>query len=203
MKTIYMTLAAVSALAVTAPVAAQPQYAGDRQSSEQLQARFDAGVQSGAISRTEARPLRMQMRQFMQMERDYSRAGFTARETRQLRERSRSLNLEMTNAEQTGNGRYGQGERYGQGYGAGDPYNDGRANGVRGDFAMGNQNRGDRYAGDVRVGEHFSDRQVALPIQYRDRYRDDNASFYRYDNERVYQINRNTGLVMAMFDIGR
>jgi hypothetical protein len=42
-----------------------------------------------------------------------------------------------------------------------------------------------------------------LPVQYRDRYRDDNASFYRYDDDRIYQIDRNTGLILAMFDIGR
>lgn len=200
MKMIYMTLAAVSALAVTAPVAAQSWHGGDRPSSDQLQARFEAGVQSGAISRIEARPLRTQLRQLMQLEHSYSVSGFNNWERRALRERSRSLNLAMASAERSGGDRYGQGERYG----AGAPYNDGRANGVRGDLAVGNQDhRGDRYAGDLRVGEHFSDRQVALPIQYRERYRDDNASFYRYDENRVYQIDRHTGLVIAMFDIGR
>ena len=62
--------------------------------------------------------------------------------------------------------------------------------------------RGDRFAGDVRVGQHFSDRQVALPMQYRDRYRDSDAAYYRYDDNRIYQIDRNTGLILAMFDIG-
>ena len=64
-------------------------------------------------------------------------------------------------------------------------------------------NRGDRFAGDVRVGQHFSDRQVALPMQYRARYRDSDAAYYRYDDDRIYQIDRGTGLIMAMFDIAR
>ena len=43
--------------------------------------------------------------------------------------------------------------------------------------------RGDRFRGDVRVGQRFSDRQIALPVQLRARYRDSDASFYRYDED--------------------
>ncbi|HEV2817382.1 MAG TPA: hypothetical protein VGW40_09215 [Allosphingosinicella sp.] len=184
MKRIYMSLAAVSALAVAAPLAAQP-WQGERSTSGQLQARFDAGVESGAISRMEARPLRAQLRQFMQLERQYSRAGFNPWERRALRERSRTLNLDITAAVRSGQGRYDREDRYSADFDA-----DGRGS-----------HRGDRFAGDVRVGQHFSGRQVALPIQYRDRYRDSDAAYYRYDDKRVYQIDRNTGLILAMFDI--
>ena len=181
-----MRLAAVSALAVAAPLAAQS-WSGDRSSSGQLQARFDAGVESGAISRIEARPLRAQLRQFMQLERQYSRAGFNAWERRALRERSRTLNLDITAAARSGQGRFNRDDRYSAGFEADDR---------RG------SHRGDRFAGDARVGQHFSDRQVALPMQYRDRYRDSDAAYYRYDNDRVYQIDRVTGVILAMFDIG-
>jgi len=183
MKRFYMSLAAVSALAVAAPLAAQS-WSGDRSTSGQLQARFDAGVQSGAISRIEARPLRTQLRQFMQLERQYSRAGFNAWERRALGERSRTLTLDIAAAERSGQGRFNRDDRFSAGF---------KADG---------SHRGDRFAGDVRVGQHFSDRQVALPIQYRDRYRDSDAAYYRYDNDRVYQIDRNTGVILAMFDIG-
>jgi hypothetical protein len=191
MKRIYMSLAAVSALAVTAPLAAQP-WSGGRSTSGQLQARFDAGVQSGAISRREAMPLRAQLRQFMQLERQYSRAGFTRRERNVLEGRSRTLTMNIAFAERSGNSRFADDRRG----------NDGKDNFAlngRGDHR--GDHRGDRFAGDVRVGQHFSDRQVALPMQYRDRYRDSDAAYYRYDNDRVYQIDRNTGVILAMFDI--
>jgi len=184
MRTIYMTLAAVSALAVTAPVAAQS-WSGDRSNTGQLQARFDAGVQSGAISRTEARPLRAQLRQLMQLERQYSRAGFNRWERTALRERSRTLNLDIMAAARSGEGRFDRSDRYSDGVGRDDH----------------RSHRGDRFAGDLRVGQHFSDRQVALPMQYRDRYRDSDAAYYRYDDDRIYQIDRVTGVILAMFDI--
>lgn len=190
MKTIYMTMAAVSALAVAAPVAAQPphhdrsapqSWHGDRQTPQQLQARFDAGVRTGAISRIEAPPLRTQIRQLAQLERQYSRAGFNDWETRTLRERSRTLNVDLTAAERMGRGRLGRDDRFGM---------DDRRD-----------MRGDRFAGDVRVGQRFSDRMVAVPARYRDRYKDSDASYYRYDDDRIYQIDRTTGLILAMFSI--
>ena len=186
MRKIYMSLAAVSALAVSAPLAAQSWH-GDRSTSIQLQSRFDAGVQSGAISRREAMPLRAQLRQFMQLERQYSRAGFTRWERNALHARSRTLTMNIAAAERSGYSRIDSSD------------NDGKE-----DFALNGRagHRGDRFAGDVRVGQHFSDRQVALPMQYRDRYRDSDAAYYRYDDDRVYQIDRNTGLILAMFDIG-
>ena len=199
MKRIYMSLAAVSALAVAAPLAAQP-WSGDRSTSGQLQARFDAGVESGAISRREAMPLRAQLSQFMRLERQYSRAGFTIRERNVLHSRSRTLAMNIAAAERSGHGRFDRGDRFGA-----DAALDGRL-GYDGkhDVALDGRigHRGDRFAGDVRVGQHFSDRQVALPMQYRDRYRDSDAAYYRYDNDRVYQIDRDTGLILAMFDIG-
>jgi hypothetical protein len=193
MKRIYMSLAAVSALAVAAPLAAQSWHGGNA-TSGQLQAQFEAGVESGAISRMEARPLRAQLRQFMQLERQYSRAGFNPWERRALRERSRTLNLDIAAAVRSGHGRYDRDDRYSDGYGRDDRASDGYGRDQRG-F------RGDRFAGDLRVGQHFSDRQVALPMQYRERYRDTDAAFYRYDDNRIYQIDRDTGLILAMFDI--
>ncbi len=190
MKMIYMTMAAVSALAVAAPVAAQPahndrsapqSWHGERENANQLQARFDAGVRSGAISRIEAPPLRTQLRQLAQLERQFSRAGFNDWERRTLRERSRTLNVDLTAAERMGKGRLGRPDRFGQ---------DDRRD-----------MRGDRFAGDVRVGQRLSDRMVAMPARYRERYRDSNASYYRYDDDRIYQIDRATGLILAMFSI--
>ena len=202
MRKIHIALAAVSALALAAPVGAQKPshnpmsqaWNGDRQNTRQLQMRFDAGVQSGAISRREATPLRNQLRQLTSLERQYSRAGFNDWERRALRERSRTLNIDIMAAERSGNNRFGVGERLDdkdrsgsherwEGYAQTDP----------------RDMRGDRFNGDVRVGQRLSDRQVALPVEFRARYRDSDASYYRYGEDRIYQIDRRTGLIMAMF----
>ena len=204
MRKIHITLAAASALALAAPVAAQPRsqdhamphsWSGDRQNTHQLQMRFDAGVQSGAISRREATPLRNQLRQLTLLERQYSRAGFNDWERRALRERSRTLNLSLTAAERSGN-MVGRSDRIGDKDRPGDRRWEGYAQTDQRDM------RGDRFNGDVRVGQRFSGRQVALPAAYRDRYRDNDTSFYRYDDDRVYQIDRASGVIMAMFRIG-
>ena len=204
MKKVYMTLAAISALAVTAPAAAQsrndartgPSWNGDRQNTHQLRTRFDAGVQSGAISRREAMPLRDQLRQLTSLERQYSRAGFNDWERRALRERSRTLNMNLMAAERSGNRGLGR-DRMGEN----DPSDDGNRRWEGYSQTHPPDKRGERFAGDVRVGQRFSNRQIALPVAYRARYRDSDASFYRYDEDRIYQIDRRTGVIMAMFSI--
>ena len=100
--------------------------------------------------------------------------------------------IDINAAERMGNGRFNRDRRsdLGADIGMGLAVND------RGG------NRGDRFGGGLRVGQHFSARQVALPAQYRERYKDSDASYYSYDDDRVYQIDRATGLIMAMFDIG-
>jgi hypothetical protein len=198
MNRIYMSLAAVSALAVAAPLAAQP-WQGDRSTGGQLQAQFDAGIQSGAITRREATPLRAQLSQFMRLERQYARAGFTRSERNILQTRSRTLAMNIAAAERSGNGRFDRGDRFGADVAADGRLGHDGKNHVALDGRIGQ--RGDRFAGDVRVGQHFSDRQVALPMQYRERYRDSDAAYYRYDDDRIYQIDRTTGLILAMFDV--
>ena len=197
MKNIPMMMAAVSALALAAPAVAQPRHDdrsmsqswnGERMSTGQLQARFDAGVQSGAISRREAVSLRGQLRQLSMTERQYARGGFDGWERANLRERSRTLSMNIAAAERSGGGRYdnrdnrdGRDGRYGDNDGPG--------------------NRGDRFSGDLRVGQHVSARQVALPMEYRARYQDNETAYYRYDDKRVYRIDRLSGVIMAMFDL--
>ena len=60
---------------------------------------------------------------------------------------------------------------------------------------------GDRFAGDARVGQRASRRMVAVPDQYRGDFRDTDEVYYRYDSERVYEINRNSGLIVRLFDL--
>lgn len=202
MKKIYLTLAAASAFAVAAPALAQSWHGdrsmtqswnGGRSSTADLAAELDAGIQSGSISRRSAMRLRAQLRQISQLERQYSYGGFNGWERSDLRDRSRTLSLNIRSAQHLGYGRPGRDDRYSE---------LGQREDVRGDFHGDFQHdRGDRFAGDLRVGQHFSARQVALPMEYRERYKDSESSFYRYDDRRVYQIDRVSGLIMAMFDL--
>jgi hypothetical protein len=199
MKSIYLSLAAVSALAVAAPLAAQSwhdegsaprSWNGERSNVAQLQLQLDSGIDHGSITRREAMPLRDSLNELIRMERHFGANGFNRQERNILQLRSASLHRQIDNAEHNGNFRDRRADR-------GDDGRDGYAINARGD------NRGDRFAGDLRVGQHFSARQVALPIEYRDRYKDSDSVYYRYDDNRVYQIDRVSGLILAMFDIGR
>lgn len=198
MKKIYLTLAAASAFAIAAPALAQswhgdrsaPQsWNGDRSNTAELSAELNAAIHSGHISRRTALGLRAQLRQITQLERQYSYGGFSGRERSDLRERSRTLSMNIRSAQNNGYGRPGYDGRYSD--------ND-RRDDRQAEFR---HDRGDRFAGDLRVGQHFSSRQVALPMEYRANYKDSESSFYRYDDRRVYQIDRTSGLIMAMFDL--
>jgi hypothetical protein len=59
---------------------------------------------------------------------------------------------------------------------------------------------GDRFAGDVRVGQLASLRMIALPDRYRDEFRDTDEFYYRYDAERIYRLDRKTNLIVGLLD---
>jgi hypothetical protein len=244
MKKILMTMAAVSALSIGAPAAAQ--YAGGDMHArvQQLDAQLQAGVRSGAISRREARPLDQQIRQISQYERVNGRDGLSMRERTYLQQRIANLRQHIRYAEQTGNGRdarYGRADRYddGRGYGANDNAygrdgyardqrldrngdgwddrdldHDGRIENARDERLDRNgdgwddrdldrdgriENAREEEAGYLRVGQRISGNFGEMPAQYRDRYRDDAGSYYRYDRGNVYQVDARTDLILRIF----
>jgi hypothetical protein len=44
---------------------------------------------------------------------------------------------------------------------------------------------------------------VNLPAEYRGQYVDDARVYYGYDNGRVYQIDRQSQMILALLDIAR
>ena len=204
MKTITLTLAAVSAMAMATPLAAQT-WQDDRGGSSQsrswnvgrpktddLRMQLDTGIARGAITRREALTLRTDLSELVRLERNYDRDGISRSESHTLMLRGTSLQRLIRRAASNSN--------------RGAPragWNEDRGNAHAEAIAVevGSGHRGDRFSGDLRVGQHFSDRQVALPVRYRARYRDNDRSFYRYDANRVYQIDRRSGLILAMFDV--
>ena len=103
MKKIVLAMAAVSALAIGVPAAAQPSGGYFNSNADiridQLRARIQAGVQQGSISRQEAQSLRMQLRQLADLERHYRAGGLTAQERADLQQRTRALRQQIRTAE--------------------------------------------------------------------------------------------------------
>jgi hypothetical protein len=124
MKSIVTTMAAISALALAAPAIAQSSYAGQQNSYSgtnadanlstrigQLQMRLQAGVQSGSISRQEAVPLRQQLRQLTQLERQYALGGISGQERGELQRRIRDLRQGIRRADGNNQARWDQYDR--------------------------------------------------------------------------------------------
>ena len=199
MKRLLMTMAAASALSVGAPAAAQ--YArGDVQAGvQQLQMELQTGIRSGAISRREAMPLAEQIRQIDDYARVNGRDGLNGRERMYLRQRIANLRQHILYAEQTGDGRdqrYGRADLDGRadGYGRVDRYDGNRAYGAGDEgYARGNED-----GGYLRVGERISGNFGEMPDRYRDRYRDSEDSYYRYDRGNLYQVDARTNLILRI-----
>jgi len=217
MKKILMTMAAVSALSIGVPAAAQYGRADIQGRVQQLQVQLQAGVRSGAISRREAMPLDRQIREISDYARFNGRDGLNGRERQYLAQRMANLSQHIRYAEQTGDGRdmrYGRGERYedGRAYGA----NEGYAREARldrnsdgwddRDFDRDGRiddGRDDEDGAYLRVGQRISGNFAELPVRYRDRYRDSDGSYYRYDRGNIYQVDARTDLILRIFADGR
>jgi len=213
MKKILMTMAAVSALSIGVPAAAQYGRGDIQGRMQQLQVQLQAGVRSGAISRREAMPLDRQIREISDYARFNGRDGLNGRERRYLEQRMANLSQHIRYAEQTGDGRdmrYGRGERYedGRAYGANEGYArearldrngdgwDDRDFDRDGRIDDGRDGEDGAY---LRVGQRISGNFAEMPVRYRDRYRDSDGSYYRYDRGNIYQVDARTDLILRIF----
>jgi hypothetical protein len=141
MKTFLWTMAAIPALAIAAPAAAQYQtYPNQYQTypsatvstdmSARINAlgqRLDAGIRTGVIDRTEARTLRAQLRALARRYGQYNYNGLTGTERADLQQRMRVLRRQVRLADGGTYDRYDRfasEDAYGTGgyYGRGGPY---------------------------------------------------------------------------------
>jgi len=221
MNKLLLSMAAVGAIAVAAPAASQSwndnnwnaNAGGAMGMSNQiarLDARISAGISSGDISRTEARNLRMELRQLRQLEREYSYNGLTSMERQDLRTRLRDLREDVRIAD---NGRYDRDSRYSWDdrydnndvySGRGGPYEEAycdtnNRNGIGGliDGVLG---RNDNCY-NLRVGSRATGNLYSVPSQYRYRFRDGNGVYYRSDGRNIYQIDARTQTVLRVYDV--
>lgn len=210
MRPIYMTMAAVGGLSLATPATAQwaheqthsqaaampglGQRGHDRTYSQQLRIQIEAGVSQGTISRRESTALREQLSQLVLMERRFSPNGISGREHAQLLQRSTALAKDIRLANRDRYSRRGDTATWESGNINGQWVPDARFAGLH---------PGDRFNGDVRIGQHASARMVSLPAEYRGQYVDDGRVYYGYDNGRVYQIDRRSQMILALLDIAR
>jgi hypothetical protein len=152
MKKFITLIAALSAIGLATPAAAQDRYGNDNRGSYgyangnggidartyQLQRRLQTGIQRGTISRQEAGYLQSGFRQLNLLERQYSRGGFSRHERQALQQRLQQLQQQIIAAERSRDNR-------------GRDWNDGRDNrdGDR-DGRDWSDGRGDRDGGDYR-----------------------------------------------------
>jgi hypothetical protein len=203
-KTLFIALAATSAIAAVAPASAQSGgYGGNGYGNsnievraDQLQMRLQAGIRSGAITRSEAMPLRQQLRELTRLETLYARDGISGRERADLQQRINSLRQGIRMAERGADGRYGRDDdRY-------DRYdNDDRDN------RYGNRDVDSRYD---RNNDGWDDRDSNRDGRWdvdsrydsnRDGYDDrDYNRDGRWDNDQGYQQTNDRGVVGQIID---
>lgn len=225
MNKLLLSMAAMGAIAVAAPAASQTWSnsnvnaggaMGISNRIAQLDARLSAGIQSGEISRTEARTLRMEVRQLQRLERQYSYNGLTQTERQDLQQRLRELREDIRMAD---NGRYDRDTRYGSwndpyynngGYtGQGGPYEqpydtycDTNARGGIGGLIEGVLGRNNDNCS-VRVGSRVPSNLYAVPSHLRYQFRDGNGVYYRSDGRNVFQIDARTQTVLRVYSTDR
>jgi len=209
MRFIYMTMAAVAGLSVAAPASAQgaheptysqaptapasAQWGHSRTYSQQLRMQIDAGVSHGTISRRESIGLRDELGRLVRLERKFSPNGISGREHAQLMQRSTALAKDIRVASRD-HGRGDHAATWTSGSIDGHWVPDARFAGLH---------PGDRFNGDVRISQHATGHMVNLPAEYRGQYVDDARVYYGYDNGRVYQIDRQSQIILALLDIAR
>jgi hypothetical protein len=210
MKMIYTLMAGVAALSLAAPASAQWAHESDysqapnapaptqwdhgRTYSQQLRVQIDAGVSQGTISRSESIGLRDDLNRLVRLERRFSPNGISGREHAQLMQRSTALAKDIRIASRDDNRRRNHNATWESGSINGHWVPDARFAGLH---------PGDRFNGDARIGQHATARMVTLPAEYRGQYVDDARVYYGYDNGRVYQIDRQSQMILALLDIAR
>jgi len=181
----------------------------------QLNARLEAGVQSGAITRAEARPIRQQIRYLAQLEQRYASDGLSQQERRDLQQRYRYTRQQLRAADPS-NSRYAQWDRNYDPFNPADAYNNGNgyntgaaqyaqvnevcrtASGLKG--ILSSVFGTDRC---LRVGERVSSTAALsrVPDAYRDDFPANSAYTYGYVDGNVVQIDTRTAVVTNIYDV--
>jgi hypothetical protein len=130
----------------------------------------------------------------VRLERRFSPNGISGREHAELLRRSTALDKDIRDASRLHNRMGNETANWESGSVNGHWLPDARFAGLH---------PGDRFNGDARIGQHTTTRIVSLPAEYRGEYVDDARVYYGYDNGRVYQIDRQSQMILALLDMAR
>jgi hypothetical protein len=192
MRPIHITMAAIAGLSLAAPASAQ--WGHPRTYSQQLRVQIDAGISHGTISRRESVSLREDLGRLVRLERRFSPNGINGRERAQLMQRSAALSQDIRVASREHNRRDNHPQTWDSGSANGRWVPDARFAGLH---------PSDRFSGDARIGQRVNPSTVNLPPEYRSQYVDDARVYYGYDNGRIYQIDRQSQMILALLDLPR
>jgi cold shock CspA family protein len=188
-----VTLAGIVVLSLATPAPAQ--WGQDRTYSKQLRTQIETGVGQGRISLREGASLREKLNSLVQLERRFIPNGISGREYTVLFRRSAALAKDIRIASSDPNRRDGnQAVTWESRNINGQWIPDARFAGLH---------PGDRFSGDARIGQRVTARIGNMPIQYRSDYVDTDQVYYGYDDGRVYQIDRQSQVILALLDIMR
>ena len=175
----------------------------------QLDARLQAGISTGAITRAEARPLRQQIRYLAQLEQRYAADGLSQQERRDLQQRYRYTRKQLRAADPN-NSRYAQWDQANDDPYADSGYNTGvqyqqvsqvcraQQSGFKGILSsvFGTDNC-------LRVGERVTSSAglSAVPDPFDDQFRNTSTHTFRFYEGNVIQIENRTALVTNIYDV--
>jgi hypothetical protein len=222
MRSLLFATAAMAALAASAPASAQ---VGDilRQGVEsilggasgattepqlrELNARIQTAYQRGEISQSEASRLQDELREIAQREQNYRSGGISRAERDDLQQRLRAVEGRIQQVSYNGSrdGRYdGRNDRsdrdgrYSRGHGDHDGSWSGNDN-RNCPPGLAKKNNGCQPPGQaMRQGDRYSNQYGRVPATYGDRYRDTNQYLYRYNDGRIYQVDRRTNRIVRV-----
>jgi opacity protein-like surface antigen len=220
MKNFLLATAGFAALAVSVPASAQG--VGDilRQGIESilgggsnasrgntiepqlidLNTRIQTGYQRGEISQSAATGLQNELRTIAQREQAYRSGGISRAEHDDLQQRLRTVEGRIQQASYNGNrndrdGRYDRDGRWSD--------NDRRGGRNGCPPGLERKNNGCQPPGQAKKGDHYSNQYGRVPASYGQRYRDTQRYLYRYNDGRIYQIDRRTNRVASVTNAPR
>jgi hypothetical protein len=217
MRNLMVVLAGATCLAAITPAVAQSGSQPNFQNRfGNLETRIQAGLQSGAITRTEAAPLREQLRQVQQLERRYAPGGFTPAERNRLQTRLQSLRQQIATAERNDYARPGTSDDDpwpGDEDARRDRYDDrDQDRSARRDDRDGYDDRypdgyddqaSDQAPYEVRVGSRVPSHFGGIPRELRNEFPETMPYTYRFSDDRVYQVDRRTGVIVRIYEPDR
>ena len=233
MNRILLATAGVAALAIATPASAQvgnvirdglASILGGGGASingrlNDLNLHIQTSYQRGDISRTEAARLQAEVTDLSRREQAYRSDGLSRDERNDLQQRLQVLEGRIQQAGYNRDDRYDRDDRYGRDnrddrYDRDDDRddrddrwsdNDRRYDGRNGcPPGLAKKNNGCQPPGQaMRTGERYGNQYARVPASYGERYRDTQRYLYRYNDGRIYQVDRRSGLIVRVSTVRR